>query len=328
MLAIGTPEEVRRSARDGIAVDDDGSRPSSRSSRRRASTAAQRTAWPRHERRDRIALLRTRFALARLLAYDCARSPQGNAPAAARQEQPHGRVCSCRCRADPDLRLWPVVRRQERAGRDRDGGHLADRRRTSLAGFYLSPYFSPVPLTSMHEAEQLMRERKVDGDRLRCTSDFSRQLAAGDATIQVLVQRRRRESGACAAGVCAGRASANGAAKRAAAGEAARCRRRRASRSSSATLVQRGEHQHLLSRSRADRADHDAERRAADVAGHGARMGARHARSAVRHAGQVQPRSSSRSSFRTSCVGLVGLAMCLLAARSFCSTCRFAARCC
>src|SRR5438552_14059785 len=31
-----------------------------------------------------------------------------------------------------------------------------------LAGFYLSPYFAPVPLVAMHEAVELMRERKVD----------------------------------------------------------------------------------------------------------------------------------------------------------------------
>jgi len=55
-----------------------------------------------------------------------------------------------------------------------------------LAGFYLSPYFSVTQPTSMHEAQQLMLNRKVDAI-VHLQSDFSRQLAAGNATIQVLV---------------------------------------------------------------------------------------------------------------------------------------------
>ncbi|MFL6616967.1 MAG: ABC transporter permease [Povalibacter sp.] len=55
-----------------------------------------------------------------------------------------------------------------------------------LAGFYLSPYFSPVPLVSMNPALQLMRERHVDAI-VYVRSDFSRQLAAGTATIQLIV---------------------------------------------------------------------------------------------------------------------------------------------
>jgi ABC-2 type transport system permease protein len=55
-----------------------------------------------------------------------------------------------------------------------------------LAGFYLSPYFSPVPLVSMSAAMQLMREREVDAI-VYVRSDFSRRLASGDATIQILV---------------------------------------------------------------------------------------------------------------------------------------------
>jgi ABC-2 type transport system permease protein len=55
-----------------------------------------------------------------------------------------------------------------------------------LAGFYLSPYFSVTHPTSMHEAQQLMLKRKVDAI-VHLQSDFSRQLAAGNATIQVLV---------------------------------------------------------------------------------------------------------------------------------------------
>ena len=55
-----------------------------------------------------------------------------------------------------------------------------------LSGFYLSPYFSPVPLVSMKDALHLMREREVDAI-VYVRSDFSRRLTAGDATIQVLV---------------------------------------------------------------------------------------------------------------------------------------------
>jgi ABC-2 type transport system permease protein len=55
-----------------------------------------------------------------------------------------------------------------------------------LSGFYLSPYFSPVPLVSMHAAVQLMRDRKIDAI-VYVRQDFSRQLAAGNATVQVLV---------------------------------------------------------------------------------------------------------------------------------------------
>ncbi|MFL6550191.1 MAG: ABC transporter permease [Povalibacter sp.] len=55
-----------------------------------------------------------------------------------------------------------------------------------LAGFYLSHYFSPVPLVSMNPALQLMRERHVDAI-VYVRSDFSRQLAAGTATIQLIV---------------------------------------------------------------------------------------------------------------------------------------------
>lgn len=55
-----------------------------------------------------------------------------------------------------------------------------------VSGFWLSPYFSPVPLVSMDSALHLMRERKVDAI-VYLRSDFSRRLASGDATVQVLV---------------------------------------------------------------------------------------------------------------------------------------------
>jgi len=88
-----------------------------------------------------------------------------------------------------------------------------------LAGFYLSPYFAPVPLVSMRDAVQLMREKRVDAI-VYVRSDFSRQLARGDATIQVLVHgvdaNRARVIEAYAQG-----AIAQWSAKRAAAGETA-----------------------------------------------------------------------------------------------------------
>jgi ABC-2 type transport system permease protein len=54
------------------------------------------------------------------------------------------------------------------------------------AGFRLSPYFSATIITSMVEAEELMLERKVDGI-VRLRPDFARQLAAGNAAIQIVV---------------------------------------------------------------------------------------------------------------------------------------------
>lgn len=56
----------------------------------------------------------------------------------------------------------------------------------AVAGLYLSPYFSPLTLTNMANAEQLMRDGEVDGI-VRLGPDFSRRLAAGDASIQIIV---------------------------------------------------------------------------------------------------------------------------------------------
>jgi ABC-2 type transport system permease protein len=50
----------------------------------------------------------------------------------------------------------------------------------------LTPYIAPVMLTSMREAEALLAQRKVDGI-VRVPVDFSRRLAAGDASIQLIV---------------------------------------------------------------------------------------------------------------------------------------------
>ncbi|KIQ33647.1 membrane protein [Variovorax paradoxus] len=56
----------------------------------------------------------------------------------------------------------------------------------AIAGLQLSPTIAPVLLGSMHDAEDLMRERKVDGI-VRIPSDFSRALAAGNARVQLIV---------------------------------------------------------------------------------------------------------------------------------------------
>lgn len=56
----------------------------------------------------------------------------------------------------------------------------------AIAGLQLSPTIAPVLLASMHDAETLMRERKIDGI-VRVPSDFSRELAAGNARVQLIV---------------------------------------------------------------------------------------------------------------------------------------------
>jgi ABC-2 type transport system permease protein len=55
-----------------------------------------------------------------------------------------------------------------------------------LAGLYLSPYFTVIRPASMQEAQQWMLKRKADAV-VHLQSDFSRQLAAGNASVQVLV---------------------------------------------------------------------------------------------------------------------------------------------
>jgi ABC-2 type transport system permease protein len=54
------------------------------------------------------------------------------------------------------------------------------------ASFELSPYFDARKTTSMRYAEQLMLARKVDGI-VRIRPDFSRRLSRGEAEVQVLV---------------------------------------------------------------------------------------------------------------------------------------------
>ncbi len=54
------------------------------------------------------------------------------------------------------------------------------------AGFRLSPYFDARTVTSMAAAEQLMRAHEVDGI-VHLRDDFARQVANGDAEVQVLL---------------------------------------------------------------------------------------------------------------------------------------------
>lgn len=56
-----------------------------------------------------------------------------------------------------------------------------------VSGLHRSQYLVPQRVTSLHEAEALMRNRDVDAV-VQVPGDFSRRLAAGDAQIQVLLQ--------------------------------------------------------------------------------------------------------------------------------------------
>jgi ABC-2 type transport system permease protein len=55
-----------------------------------------------------------------------------------------------------------------------------------IAGLQLSAYISPVVVTSMHDAQRLMLAREVDAI-VQVQSDFSRRLAAGNAKVQLLL---------------------------------------------------------------------------------------------------------------------------------------------
>lgn len=58
--------------------------------------------------------------------------------------------------------------------------------REAISGLSLSRYLAPVMTHSMRDAERLMEQRKVDAI-VRLPADFSRQLALGQARIQVVV---------------------------------------------------------------------------------------------------------------------------------------------
>lgn len=55
-----------------------------------------------------------------------------------------------------------------------------------VASMRLSPYLDPMLVHDMHQAEQLMLDRKVNGV-LRIPSDFTRRLTLGDAHLQLLL---------------------------------------------------------------------------------------------------------------------------------------------
>ncbi|MEO8767867.1 MAG: ABC transporter permease [Nitrosospira sp.] len=55
-----------------------------------------------------------------------------------------------------------------------------------VAGLELSSYISPIIVTSMHDAQRLILAREVDAI-VQVPSDFSRRLAAGNAQVQLLV---------------------------------------------------------------------------------------------------------------------------------------------
>lgn len=55
-----------------------------------------------------------------------------------------------------------------------------------IAGLRLSPYLAPTVVDSMHDAENLMLARKVDAI-LRLPSDYSRRLGLGDAHVQLIL---------------------------------------------------------------------------------------------------------------------------------------------
>lgn len=55
----------------------------------------------------------------------------------------------------------------------------------AVMGLGLTPYIASIPVASMREAERLMSERRVDGI-VRIPSDFSNRLAQGDARIQLI----------------------------------------------------------------------------------------------------------------------------------------------
>jgi len=56
----------------------------------------------------------------------------------------------------------------------------------TVAGFSLSPSFAPIPVASMHDAEALMRDRRADAI-VRIPATFTRDIAAGSAAVQVIV---------------------------------------------------------------------------------------------------------------------------------------------
>ncbi|GGC05010.1 membrane protein [Marinobacterium zhoushanense] len=55
-----------------------------------------------------------------------------------------------------------------------------------VSGLTLSRYFQPLPAASLHQAKQMMRDGEAEGI-VHLASDFSRQLSAGQAQVQLIV---------------------------------------------------------------------------------------------------------------------------------------------
>ena len=173
-------------------------------------------------------------------------------------------------------------------------------RRGAVSGFELSDISTRVLVKTMAEAGS-------------CCCDKSRRHRAHPARLRPRLEPAMRKSrsssmaptpnGAHLARLCAGR------------GRHVAGARRRAGDASlagapidaaDAALVQRGQREHLFPGAGADRAGHDADRRAADGAGDGARMGARHIRGAVRHA-RPPERDPARQDVPYFVLGMIGL---------------------
>jgi len=89
--------------------------------------------------------------------------------------------------------------------------------RALAAGFELSPYFNAHLVRSMREAEAMMRAGKADGI-VRIRPDFSRQVALGNADVQVIVHGTDANTARIVQGYAQG-AVAQWMARRTAAGE-------------------------------------------------------------------------------------------------------------
>ena len=147
------------------------------------------------------------------------------------------------------------------------------------AGFRLSPYFQVHFTPSMTQAAQLMAARQVDGI-VRIRSNFGRRLEVGDAEVQIIVRgddanqaRIVQTYGQAAVAQWTVRRAAEG--RNVSAGLVSMQNRLWFNEANESRFFGPGP----------DRFGDDAHRSDVDFLGDGPRMGARHARGAVRHAG-------------------------------------------
>ena len=73
----------------------------------------------------------------------------------------------------------------------------------AVAGFSLSPAFAALPVASMHDAEELMRERRVDAI-VRIPATFARDAAAGSPAAQIIVHGAEANRAAIILGYASG----------------------------------------------------------------------------------------------------------------------------